>query len=122
MDRTEFLKAMKDIPSPALAKGGPGGGFLSAFSLPFRAAPAASVADGLMANPPARRGRLLYKLLVIFLGLSIVPLMWAGFVLIRVGDNYIQKESRGVKMGIAQKVAGNVAGYLENVKNILQVV
>src|SRR4051812_10080243 len=56
---------------------------------------------------PSRRGRLLYKLLVIFLGLSIVPLVIAGFELIRVGDNYISKESRGVKMGIAQKVAGN---------------
>lgn len=68
------------------------------------------------------RIRLLYKLLVVFMGLSILPLMAAGYVLIRVGDNYIQKESRGVKMGIAQKVAGNVASYMDNVRNILQVV
>src|SRR5258708_34979357 len=67
-------------------------------------------------------GKLLYKLLVVFLCLSIVPLIWAGFALINVSDNYIQKESRGVKLGIAQKVAGNVAAYLANVKNILEVV
>ena len=68
------------------------------------------------------RGKLLYKLIVVFMGLSIVPVILAGFTLIRVSDSTIQKESRGVKMGIAQKVAGNVSGYVDNVKNILQVV
>jgi signal transduction histidine kinase len=68
------------------------------------------------------QGKLLYKLLVVFLGLSIVPLMWSGIALIRLSDNFIQNESRGVKMAIAQKVAFNVATYMDNVKNILQVV
>jgi signal transduction histidine kinase len=68
------------------------------------------------------RGKLLYKFLALFLGLSIIPVVLAGYLLIRVGDNYVQKESRGVKMAIAQKVAGNVSGYMDNVRNILQVV
>jgi signal transduction histidine kinase len=70
----------------------------------------------------APRGKLLYKFLALFLGLSIIPVVLAGYLLIRVGDNYVQKESRGVKMAIAQKVAANVAGYMDNVRNILQVV
>lgn len=68
------------------------------------------------------RIKLLYKLLAVFMGLSIVPVAIAGYLLIRVPDNYIQAESRGVKMGIAQKVASNVSSYMDNVKNILQVV
>jgi signal transduction histidine kinase len=94
---------------------------LPSFSLPVRDFSPSSVSV-LLDRQSTPRGKLLYKLLVIFLGLSIVPLMLAGFELIRVGDNYIQKESRGVKMGIAQKVASNVASYMDNVKNILQVV
>ena len=50
-----------------------------------------------------RRGKLLYKLLGVFLLLSIGPLLVAGYQLIRVGDNYIQKQIIGVKLGIAQK-------------------
>src|ERR1035438_2100975 len=69
-----------------------------------------------------RRGKLLYKLLVVFLTLSIVPLLVAGFQLIRVGDNYIQKQIIGVKLGIAQKVASNVSSYIDDKKNILQIV
>src|ERR1035438_6511499 len=69
-----------------------------------------------------RRGKLLYKLLVVFLTLSIVPLLVAGFQLIRVGDNYIQKQIIGVKLGIAQKVASNVTSYMEDKKNALQIV
>src|SRR5437773_5598237 len=87
-----------------------------------RVVKAIEVFDGVRAGRAAPRGKLLHKLLVVFLGLSILPLVWAGFQLIRISDNYIQKESRGVKMGIAQKVAGNVTGYIDNVKNILQVV
>jgi len=74
---------------------------------------------------PARevhRGKLLYKLLVVFLALSILPLLVAGYQLIRVGDNYIQKQIIGVKLGIAQKVAANVTSYIEDKKNTLQIV
>ncbi len=69
-----------------------------------------------------RRGKLLYKLLVVFLSLSIVPLLVAGYQLIRVGDNYIQKQIIGVKLGIAQKVASNVNSYMEDKKNALQII
>ena len=69
-----------------------------------------------------RRGKLLYKLLVVFLSLSIVPLLVAGYQLIRVGDNSIQKQIIGVKLGIAQKVASNVTSYIEDKKNTLQIV
>src|ERR1051326_7901255 len=69
-----------------------------------------------------RRGKLLYKLLVVFLLLSIGPLLVAGYQLIRVGDNYIQKQIIGVKLGIAQKVASNVTSYMEDKKNALQIV
>ncbi len=69
-----------------------------------------------------RRGKLLYKLLVVFLSLSIVPLLVAGFQLIRVGDSYIQKQIIGVKLGIAQKVASSVTSYMEDKKNALQIV
>src|SRR5437016_1742813 len=63
------------------------------------------------------KGKLLYKLLPLFLGLSILPVLLAGWLLIQVGDDYVQKESRGVKMGVAKEVAGNVYAYLDNVKN-----
>ena len=69
-----------------------------------------------------RRGKLLYKLLGVFLLLSIGPLLVAGYQLIRVGDNYIQKQIIGVKLGIAQKVASNVESYIEDKKNALQIV
>ncbi len=69
-----------------------------------------------------RRGKLLYKLLSVFLLLSIIPLMVAGFQLIRVGDNYIEKQIIGVKLGIAQKIASNVTSYMEDKKNVLQIV
>src|SRR4029077_4102289 len=75
-----------------------------------------------MVEPRAPRVKLLYKLLVVFLGLSIVPLMLAGYELMKVGDNYMQEEIRAVKENVAWKVAGNVASYMDNVKNILQVV
>jgi signal transduction histidine kinase len=69
-----------------------------------------------------RRGKLLYKLLIIFLSLSIVPLLVAGYLLIRVGDNYIQKQIIGVKLEIAQKVASSVTSYMDDKKNALQIV
>src|ERR1700752_2000570 len=69
-----------------------------------------------------RRGKLLYKLLIVFLSLSIVPLLIAGYQLIRVGDSYIQKQIIGVKLGIAQKVASSVTSYMEDKKNALQIV
>ena len=73
----------------------------------------------LIASP---RGKLLYKLLAFFLTLSLVPLMVAGFLLIHVGNNIIQKQIIGVKQEIAQKVASNVTNYLEDKKNALQIV
>src|SRR5258708_39402137 len=69
-----------------------------------------------------RRGKLLYKLLVVFLFLSIAPLLVAGYQLIRVGDNYIQKQIIGVKLGIAQKVVSNVNSYIDDKRNALQIV
>jgi hypothetical protein len=51
-----------------------------------------------------------------------VPILVARFFLIGVSDFFIQKESRSVKLGIAQKAAGNVSAYMGNVRNILQVV
>jgi signal transduction histidine kinase len=80
------------------------------------------VLDAQFATGEVRRGKLLYKLLLIFLPLSLVPLLVAGFQLIRVGDNYIQKQIIGVKLGIAQKVASNVDSYLEDKINTLQIV
>src|SRR5882762_2894511 len=74
------------------------------------------------ASLPVRKGKLLYKLLSVFLVLSIGPLLFAGYQLIRVGDNYIQKQIIGVKLGIAQKVASSVNSYMEDKKNALQIV
>src|SRR5436190_18382798 len=68
------------------------------------------------------RGKLLYKLLAVFLALSLGPLLLAGFQLMRVGDNFIQKQIIGVKLGIAQKIASNVNSYIEDKKNALQIV
>lgn len=88
-----------------------------------QALPTASAATKGATMGRAPRGKLLYKLLVVFLFLSVGPLILAGFQLIRISDDFIQKESRGVRLAIAQKVASNVASYMtENVKNILQVV
>jgi len=69
-----------------------------------------------------RRGRLLYKLLTVFLVLSVVPLLITGVQLVRVGDRAIQKQIIGAKTGIAQKVAANVTSYLEEKRNTLQIV
>lgn len=89
-------------------------------SSPSTGAVQSQMVHSFVAEP--RRGKLLYKLLVVFLSLSIIPLLVVGFQLIRVGDAYIQKEIIGVKFGIAQKVAGNVTSYLEDKKNTLQIV
>lgn len=69
-----------------------------------------------------RRGRLLYKLMVVFFFLSLGPLLIAGFQLVRVGDSAIQRQIVGVKMGMAQKVASNVKSYIDDKKNTLQIV
>src|SRR5262245_60683219 len=69
-----------------------------------------------------RHGKLLYKLLIVFLSLSIFPLIVAGYQLIRVGDNYIQKQIIGVKLGISQKVASNVLSYIDDKRNALQII
>jgi len=68
------------------------------------------------------RGRLLHKLLIIFLSLSIIPLLLAGYQLIHVGENYIQNQVIQVKKAIAQRVAANVIGYMEDKRNTLQIV
>jgi len=70
----------------------------------------------------SQRGKLLYKLLAFFLALSLVPLIVAGFLLIHVGNNIIQKQIIGVKQEIALKVASNVTNYLEDKRNALQIV
>lgn len=80
---------------------------------------------GLTSAPPgagASKGKLLHKVLILLLAISIVPILVARFFLIGVSDFFIQKESRSVKLGIAQKAAGNVAAYMDNIRNILQVV
>jgi len=70
----------------------------------------------------ARHGRLLHKLLVVFLSLSLISLVVTGLWLTNVGEQFIQKEIVGVKLGIAQKVASSVASDLEDKKNTLQIV
>src|SRR5258708_8268034 len=94
-------------------------------AIPMNPALAASTTilqEDLVTSREIRRGKLLYKLLIVFLSLSIVPLLVAGYQLIRVGDNYIQKQIIGVKLGIAQKVASSVTNYIEDKKNALQIV
>ncbi len=81
-----------------------------------------AVSDQDLVVQEIRRGKLLYKLLILFLSFSIVPLLIAGYQLIRVGDMYIQKQIIGVKLGIAQKVASSVTSYMEDKKNALQIV
>jgi signal transduction histidine kinase len=105
----------------------PIGGFIRGLSGPWNAM--LQKATATLSTPAtagtavqAPRIKLLYKLLGIFLGLAIVPVMLAGYFLVQVPNNYIQAESRGVKMAIAQKVASNVVSYIDNVKIILQVV
>lgn len=78
------------------------------------------VAEGLASLP--RQGKLLYKLLAVCLSLAIIPLLLASVQIIRVGNGLIQKQIIGVKLGIAQKVAGNVTSYLEDKRNTLQIV
>src|SRR2546430_1409346 len=80
------------------------------------------VFDSMHREQSSSRGKLLYKLLVVFLVLSIGPVLLAGYELIRVGDKYMQEQILAVKENFALKVAGDVKGYVENVKNILQVV
>ncbi len=89
------------------------------FSRVFPSSPMPAQAKAPVSAAP--RGKLLHKLLLLFLALSIVPILLARFFLIGVSDYFIQKESRGVKLAIAQKIAGNVEAYMVNIQNILQV-
>jgi signal transduction histidine kinase len=73
-------------------------------------------------SAPMLRGRLLHKLLIIFLSLSIIPLLLAGYQLIHVGETYIQTQIIQAKNAIAQKVASNVISYLDDKRNVLQIV
>src|SRR6185437_11258314 len=101
----------------------------NAFFIASSAAPAAPLVGGearaleaAEASPARRRGKLLYKLLPLFLSLSLIPLLLVGYLLIRVAEDRIQIESRGVKLEIAQKVGANVAAYIQDLRNILSVV
>src|ERR1051325_8384962 len=94
----------------------------TAISMNSTVATEKTVLDQDIAANELRHGKLLHKLLAVFLMLSILPLLVAGFQLVRVGDNYIQKQIIGVKLGIAQKVASNVNSYMEDKKNALQIV
>ncbi len=80
----------------------------------------AETQDGL--EKQVRRGRLLYKLLAVFLTLSILPLLVTGFLLVRAGDRAIQKQIISAKTGIAQKVAASVTSYIDDKRNTLQIV
>ena len=73
-------------------------------------------------TPEPPRGRLLHKLLAMFLALAILPLLLAGYQVIRVGDSAIQSQVIQVKKSIAQKVASNVISYLDDKRNVLQIV
>src|SRR5438105_4132162 len=73
------------------------------------------------AVPSRRLGKLLHKLLIVFLLLSLVPLLMATFLLVRLGDR-IKGQIVDAKAEIAQKVASNVWLYLEEKKNTLQVI
>jgi len=81
-----------------------------------------TVSDTVATETLPRRGRLLHKLLGLFLALSVIPLLLAGYQLVRVGEDYIRKQVIRVKTGIAQKVASNVTSYMEDKKNTLQIV
>ncbi len=69
------------------------------------------------------RGKLLHKILPLLLALSVVPLLLAGYQVLRVSRAYVEEEEIGrVQVGIAQRVSGNVSAYVENARNILQVI
>jgi signal transduction histidine kinase len=72
--------------------------------------------------PRKGEGRLLHKLLLLFMALSLLPVLLASFALIAEGEKYIQKEIVGVKLGIAQKVASDIKSYMDDKKNLLQIV
>src|SRR5437016_3070135 len=72
----------------------------SASGVAFRNVPTSAV---ILPNPVEPRGKLLYKLLAVFLSLSLLPLLVAGFLLIHIGNQIIQTQIIGTKQGIAQK-------------------
>lgn len=71
---------------------------------------------------PEPRGRLLHKLLLVFLAISVLPLLVSGYLLVQVGQNYIQNQVIQVKRGIAQKAAANVKSYMDDKRNTLQII
>jgi len=92
----------------------------TAMATPAYRPSASAVAMGDAASEP--RGRLLHKLLIIFLSLSIIPLLLAGYQLIHVGETHIQTQVIQVKTAIAQKIASSVVSYLDDKRNVLQII
>ncbi len=69
-----------------------------------------------------KRGRLLYKMMILFLGLSLIPLFFTRFLLLNIAQKSIRNEVLNIQQGIAERAANNITSYFDNIKNILFVI
>ncbi|MDD5688255.1 MAG: cache domain-containing protein [Elusimicrobia bacterium] len=69
-----------------------------------------------------RRSKLLYKLLVLFVGIAIIPLFAVRTIVLNVGQQSMKKESINVQLEIAHRSADTVYSFIEDIKNILFVI
>ncbi|MFC2061147.1 cache domain-containing protein [Elusimicrobiota bacterium] len=69
-----------------------------------------------------RKGKLLYKFLVLFVGLAIIPLIVVRVRVLDVGQKSMSKESRKVHLEIARRSADTVTSFVGDIKNMLFVI
>lgn len=69
-----------------------------------------------------RKGKLLYKLLIIFVGLAIIPLLAVRIRVLQVGQLSMKKECLKIQLEIARRSADTVDSFLKDIKNILFVI
>ncbi len=69
-----------------------------------------------------RKGKLLYKLLIIFVGLAIIPLLAVRIRVLQVGQLSMKKECLKIQLEIARRSADTVNSFIKDIKNILFVI
>jgi len=68
------------------------------------------------------RKKLLYKVLVLLLLVSLVPVVFIRIKLVYDVKTSLKKEALKIQIGIAERIADNINSYIEEVKNILYVI
>jgi len=68
------------------------------------------------------RTKLLYKLLILFIGLATVPLLVVRTRVLQLGQEAMKKESLNIQLEIAKRSADTVYSFVQDIKNMLFVI